>query len=180
MTSIYFHEDDFCQIEILPIENLGFCLKQAGCIEEFAKTHKSGIGYTDMYVRDETPLSLADKKIVPSQLKNALQGITKEFDEVYSGYSSYREKCEFTHAFGNDKNIVLFFDVKNGIVKNIWLTLDTDKEDDILTAKNIFSALSRIGSFIIADWGWSYIEDIGNHLEIEKYLRQRLIDFTQG
>lgn len=43
MPSIYFHEDDFCQIEILPIENLGFCLKQAGCIEEFAKTHKSGI-----------------------------------------------------------------------------------------------------------------------------------------
>ena len=65
-------------------------------------------------------------------------------------------------------------------MKTIWLTLDTDKEDNILTAKNIFSALSRIGSFIIADWGWSYIEDIGNHLEIEKYLRQRLIDFTQG
>ena len=178
MSSVYFHEDDFCQIEILPIENLGFCLKQIGCIDEFAETHRSGFGYTDMYIRDVAPFSLTNKRIMRAQLKNALYGIAREFDEVYTGYSSYREKCDSTHAFGNDENIVLFFDVKNDLVQNIWLMLDIGKEEDILMVQNMFRILSKIGKFIIADWGWSFVEDIENHTEIEKYLQERLEVFS--
>ncbi len=60
MRESYFHEDDYCQIEILPIDNLKFCLKQAGKISEFSEKHQNGIGWDAMYVREENPRKLSE------------------------------------------------------------------------------------------------------------------------
>jgi len=131
MTSIYFHEDDYCQIEILPIENLAFCMKQAGLINEFSNEHWTGAGWADMFVRAENPISLHEKKIPVALLEKTLGNVLPKFDEVYTGYSSYREKCNHISAFGQNEDIVVFYDEKDGLVSNIWLTLDIRKENDI-------------------------------------------------
>ena len=48
LNSVYFHEDDYCMLETLPIENLAFCMKQAGLIAEFSDEHWTGAGYTNI------------------------------------------------------------------------------------------------------------------------------------
>lgn len=57
----YFHEDDYCQVEILPVENLSFYKRQAREIEDFADEHREGVGFTDMYVREKKPIPLFEK-----------------------------------------------------------------------------------------------------------------------
>ena len=177
MAEIYFHEDDYCQIEILPVENFGFCLQQAGLIDEFAEEHRSGGGYTDIFVRDTNPTSIYSKRIPTDIFESALEGIQK-YDEVFSGYSSYREKYEDTSAFGYDVNAAVFYQQKDGFIDNIWLALDIYEENDVSIASNILALLSNLGDFIIVDWGWSFVEKLSNAEIIRLYLQKRLEAFS--
>ena len=57
--TIFYHEDDFCQIEIVPKENLSDLLKQADNINDFTAEN----GYSDIYVREENKVSLKTKQM---------------------------------------------------------------------------------------------------------------------
>jgi hypothetical protein len=175
MTSIYYHEDDYCQIEILPVENLSFCLEQAGLIDEFAEAHKDkdGFGYTDAFVRSENPVQLHNNKIPYEAFEKAIIKIFPKYDEVTTGYSPYQEKNIITSAFGCDENVVVFCEEEDGVVKNIWLTLDVFTENDMELAGELFVVLSTLGDFIIADWGWSFIAEINDREKIEQYIQKR-------
>ena len=177
MYSIDFHEDDYCQIEILLIENIEFCMRQAGLISEFSNEHLAGAGWNDVFIRAENPISLHEKKISVKLLEKSLEGVIRKIDVLYTGFGSYRKKCKNTKAFGENKNVVLFFEEKGKFVTNIWLTLDVCEENDITLAKNMLTALSSIGNFIIADWGWNFVKDINQSEDIEQYLRKRLVHF---
>jgi len=174
MKSVYFHEDDYCSIEILPEENLEFCLSQAGLIDEFSAAHKTEFGYTDVFLRGKEPCSLAEKMISKETIDEALRGVLPAIDDIFTGYSTYRERCEDTFAFGYDNNVVIFYEVKDGIVEHIWLNLLIRESDDIVRAKKVFSSLSKVGNFIVADWGWSYIEKLDNSESLGQYLYNRL------
>ena len=174
MKSVYFHEDDYCSIEILPEENLEFCLLQAGQIDEFSAAHKAALGYTDIFLRGVEPCSLSEKMISRETIDEALSAVLPMFDEVLTGYSTYRERCEDTYAFGYDDNVVIFYEVKDGHVEHIWLSLFIRDSEEMMRAGRVFASLSKIGNFIIADWGWSYIEKLDNSESLGQYLRDRL------
>ena len=178
MARIYFHEDDFCQIEILPAENLSFCLEQAERISAFAGEHKAGLGYSEVFMRKDAPVSLYSKSITADTLQEYLGEILPEFDEVYTGYGTHEEKCSFTRAFGKDTNTVVFYSNKEALANHIWLTLDIMKSDDIVIARSILDALAKINDFIIADWGWAFVEPIKNIRSIDSYLNMRLKEFA--
>ena len=170
MTNIFFHEDDYCQIEILPADNLAFCLEQSEEIDKFAEEHRDGIGFSDMFIRNENPKSLREHDISVVRLNEMLKSVFPQYDEVYTGYgSSYREKCENTVAFGNDR-VIIFYDEENGFVKNIWLALFIQEKVDIKAAQNLFAALSTLGEFIIADWNRNFILKINNSEKLGQYL----------
>ena len=42
MRKIYFHEDDYCQLEVLPLAARQFCLQEMGEIDAFAEEHREG------------------------------------------------------------------------------------------------------------------------------------------
>ena len=178
MTRIYFHEDDYCSIEILPIENLEFCLKQAGLIADFSEKHKAEVGYTDIFALEKSPFSMQSKKIPKAVLEKAVQSILPKFDEVFTGYGSYEEKCSHIGAFGNNENVVIFYDEKDGFIENIWLNLNVYEAEDITIAKSLVHTLSKLGNFIIADWGWGFIEALHNCEQINQYLLNRLEVFA--
>ena len=55
MREAYYHEDDYCMIELLPLDNLQHCLTQMGEQQAFADAHRSGAGWTDMFVPEAPP-----------------------------------------------------------------------------------------------------------------------------
>ncbi len=177
MRSIYFHEDDYCHIEILPIQNYNYCKQEIDKINDFSEKHQvvDGIGWTDMHIRNESPITLEELKIPIENLSASLQCVVNKFDSVYTGYSNYREVCKNTYAFGETNDVVVFFDFdkEQNFVKNIWMTLDVRNQEQIDSAKQILKALSGICKLILVDWGWEYLFELNDILEIEHYLNKR-------
>jgi hypothetical protein len=164
--TIFYHEDDFCQIEIVPRENLSELIKQADNISDFTSKN----GYLDIYVREENKVSLKTKKIRKSELESLLTELgTEKHTEIITGYGSdYRVESENTIGFGKDYSAV-YFDFENDIVKNIWLTNLYG-----LNHENVINALSEIGekwNLIMMDWNSSELIDLSNKKMIEKYLK---------
>ncbi|WP_301162060.1 hypothetical protein [uncultured Winogradskyella sp.] len=164
--TILYHEDDFCQIEIVPRENLSELIKQADNISDFTSEN----GYSDIYVREENKVSLKTKKISKSELESLLAKLgTEKHTEIITGYGNdYRVKSENTIGFGKDYSAV-YFDFENEIVKNIWIT-----NLDGLNHENVTNVLSEIGekwNLIMMDWNSSELIDLSNKKMIEKYLK---------
>ena len=172
--SIFFHEDDFCQIELLPVENLVFCLKQAGVIEDFAQSHQGGFGFTDAFMREECHVKLSQKDLPATALHNLLTPRFPPYDEVRTGYGSHDVVCKSTFAYGQNERVVLFSDSEGDILQNMWLTLDLSSSDELARAKELFQMLGSFTSLLIADWGLGIIAPLIDTEQINPYLEKRL------
>ena len=164
--TIFYHEDDFCQIEIVPKENLSDLLKQADNIADFSAEN----GYSDIYVREENKVSLKSREIDKTELEKLLTELgTEKHTEVITGYGSdYRVKSENTIGFGKEYSAV-YFDFENDKVKNIWVTnlfgLNHDKVVDVL------SKIGEKWNLVLMDWNSSELIDLSNKEMINKYLK---------
>ena len=68
----YFHEDFFNQVEFLPRENLFHLKKENEKIENFAEENFNGNGFTNIYLRNENPIIIANKKFTFEKLDKLL------------------------------------------------------------------------------------------------------------
>lgn len=164
MKEIFFHEDDYRQIELLPLENLGFCLEQAGVIDAFSKEHWTGAGWDAMHLREENPQPLSALCIGLDDIRLALATITFEYDAVSTGYSSWRQPCPDIHAFGAADGRTLFVQIADGIAVAIWCS-------DLSLAWQMLPQAERL---LVVDWGWSFVSPLQDTPKLLAYLRQRL------
>ena len=121
----FFHEDDYCQREILPLTAMNFCLKQMGEIDDFSQEHQLESGlFTDIFIRERTPHEIKDLGLRSEQLNLALDFLPP-YDLVETGYSSYREKSELTYGRGNGYEQNIFWSVnESDVVNAIWLDIE--------------------------------------------------------
>ena len=182
MKAIYFHEDDYCQIEILPISNWEHCENQMGEIESFSEAHRApgGVGWTDMYMRQENPSTLRELNVSRNVLATALCEALPECDTVYTGYSTYREKCDYTTAFACSPQVAVFADFnKDNITEHIWLTLGVSDQDEAESIMNAFHALSKFGDLLFVDWGWGMLNPLAETDALRRYLARRIEVFSE-
>lgn len=99
--AVYFHESASRQVEFCPIENLQYLKLQNTKISGFADKHSDGIGFTEIYERDENPISIYDKKISFTKVNNLLVEFGFErIVKVYEGYGSSSWRCENAYRMG--------------------------------------------------------------------------------
>ena len=165
--TIFYHEDDFCQIEIVPKENLPDLIKQAENISDFTTEN----GYSDIYVREENKVSLKSKNINKSKLESLLTKLgTEKHTEITTGYGSeYRVKSENTIGFGKDYSAI-YFDFENDYVENIWITSPFGLNQDNLS--NVLYEIGKSWNLVLMDWNRSELIDLTNRKMIEKYLKK--------
>lgn len=175
----FFHEDDYCQIEILPCENLTYCKNQMDEIDGFSEAHRDGDGFTDIFIREDNPISLAERKIPVTRLEQALGPVLKKYDRVLTGYSSYREECKNAGAFVYNENISVFYDVDGDVIHHLWLMLVPYTQEELEKGIEALNALASLGDLILADWGWSVVERLQNQAQIAHYMNQRLKVFSE-
>jgi hypothetical protein len=159
MREIYFHEDDYCQQQLLPREATSRAESELQKIGEFSKAHRDpdGAGWTDVYVREEGPLEFVTLKMKREELAAAVKPYLPPFDVVYTGYSSYRTLCENTAAWGNSSECVMFADWdENGIVCNVWVSFFEREEKLLLAASKAVAALGKLRPLVYVDWAWDY------------------------
>lgn len=164
MRQVFFHEDDYRQIEVLPVANLRFCLEQAGAIEELSAAHRTGAGWDEMHVRRENPIALENLRITLADIRAALSPGLTEYQEVLSGYASHRERCGDVYAFGNDDTATIFASLgSNHVVDAIWCSAPLIELQRLRQAERL----------LLADWGWSFICPLRDRSRLLAYLEER-------
>ena len=171
----YFHEDYFRQVEFCPKENLEFLKKENNEVNKFAEEHSDGIGFTDIYVREENnQKTIHEKQIKLSDLNLILLNLGLEkIEKVYTGYSSFREVCENTIAYKFDE-AEIFVITENDLVKDFFITGFRFYENQEIKIK-LEEILYRIGTeydLILNDWDLTEIIDLNDRKEIKKYLNE--------
>ncbi len=167
----FFHEDDYCQWQILPLTSRGFCLRQMGKIDDFAKEHQagSGFGFTDLFVREDSPHGMEELALRSEQLNETLQFLPP-YARVETGYSSCRRELKAAHARGEGAGQNVFWSVDDaGVITALWLDLCITPETKELWG-SILTALGKLAPLLLADWGWSCCVDLTSADEINRYV----------
>ena len=168
-SSLFFHEDDFCQIELIPIENYDDAKSQLEKSSDFSREHFDGVGYTDIYLRSENKFELERRKILVRDLHNLLINVGfTEVGKVTTGYGQdYRVVPENTVGFGHDYSAI-YYDYKSDFVTNIWLTQPFNIEK-----KKLIHFLTEVGKrwyLLLVDWEASEVVHLSEEKAISKYL----------
>ncbi len=156
---IYFHEDDYCQQQLLPREATTHAESELRKIDEFSAAHRSpgGLGWTDVYMREEAPAQFATLKMKRHDFDALISPILPAFDRVLTGYSSHREVCTRTAAWGLSRECVLFADWSDAdVIANVWCGFFDPEEEQIRSAARVIAALGRIHPLVFVDWAWGY------------------------
>ena len=118
---IYMHEDFYLQVELIPLENSEYLEKENEAVIDFSKEHSDGYGFADIYVRNEVKTKTTKRNIKVEDFEELVTniGFIKKRN-VYTGYSTYRVKCDNTNAYSID-GAAIYCDYKNGVIENIWI-----------------------------------------------------------
>lgn len=168
--TIFYHEDDYRQVEIVPNDNLAELEEESKKVNEFANEHFDGSGYTDIYVRsDDNKIELKQRSIKPNDLEQKLEILGFErMQNVTTGYGqTYRKLHKDCIAFGKDYSAI-YYDFKDEIVQAIWLTNHWS-----IDRKKLSTCLHEIGkkwNLLLQDWNLSKTVDLNNKQAIEDYL----------
>lgn len=171
--TIYFHEDDYCQIEILPLSLWDYCVEEMKKISDFAVNHQAEIGWTDIYLREDAPKSLAELSISIDELKEKIEKTMFPYSKVTTGYSTYVEECQNCLAWGiGERDFTLFVNSTNGnIIDTMWLDFGIIKNNNFPLILETFRNLPNFNQLIIADWRWEQVANIGNEKSLVNYLK---------
>lgn len=172
MRTAYFHEDDYCQIELVCDENLEWCLDQTRRIADFANAHRAGEGWSEMYVRPEKSVELAARGIAIGALAGAVTPHLPPYDAVTTGYTTVTEDLPNTHAFGAASDVVLFAAHPDGIVSAIWFEMQPSDDSAVASAAATLMALAQ-WRLLLVDWAWGRVIPLTDHSAVDAYLRER-------
>ena len=174
MREVCYHEDDYCQLELVAEANWHWCAEQMGKIDEFAAAHKAEIGWTDMYARSDNPARLLTLAISRSQFVSSMPSSTRPYDRVFTGYSTYRSECKRTIAFGPHDALVAYAELDdNDLVCSVWFTFDLKSPADVVIATDLALGLSRWPVFV-SDWGWSRLLRLTDTAAVSQYFNDRV------
>ena len=168
--SIFYHEDDFRQVEIVPGDNLLTLTKESEEVDTFSKKNYTGSGFNDIYVRnDNNKIELNQRQIDPNDLEKILSLL--EYDRipnVLTGYGqTHRELHKDCIAFAKNYNVI-YYDFKENVVQHIWLTNHWGM-DRVKLAKCL-NDLGQQWGLLLQDWNLTVTIDLCNKESIDNYL----------
>ncbi len=143
---IFFHEDDYCQQQLLPREAAGYSEAELKAIDDFANSHRApgGMAWTAIYMRKSAPVEFNALKLLKEDFAAIVAKYLPAYDVVYTGYSSHRELCKRTSAWGTSPQCAVFADWHDdGMVANVW-TEFFDRSDYVCEAQEeTFASMLR-------------------------------------
>lgn len=169
--TIFYHEDEFCQVELLPAENRERLKAENEEIENRFSENADGKGYSDVYIRNDfEKILLAQRQINPNDLEKILSGIGLErISQVMTGYGQYHRVLHNNCvAFGKNYTAV-YYDFKERVVQNIWMTDHWSMNREALTV--MLYDLGMQWDLLLQDWELCVTVDLKDWNSIEQYLQ---------
>src|SRR6185295_6634103 len=117
--AIFYHEDFYRQIELIPQENH---FRVHSDMNETEITNKSDYGCIKMREREENLVVTESLNINMDSIRKKLQPFTiKYFNTVSTGYSNTAKIKKNTVSLGFERIAIFFELTEKNIVRNIWL-----------------------------------------------------------
>jgi hypothetical protein len=175
MTNIlFYHEDSYRQIEIIPEENYFKALIE---IDQIPSTTDHTQGFPICTSREELLIRTRDLNISLQELQNILEPLSeKKFNEVYTGYGNKMQVKDNVVAYGF-KRLGLFIEFQSDLVINIWLGQSILFKQDNLNLVTAINNISVKYRLLLIDWDEEVVIRTSSLLLIENYL-QNVFGFT--
>lgn len=168
---IYYHEDFYRQIELMPEENYFKLLRDT----ENKSIPDSDYGFIKIKERNEYSIKTEDKQIKFKNVNDTLAPfIINYYCIVETGYGSHTELKINTVAFGFERIAIFIEKNKNDIIKNIWLCQSPLLPNDF-SGRNLILALDKLGKeygLILIDWDEEVAVRLTSLKSIHKYLTE--------
>jgi hypothetical protein len=180
MHEFRFYEDDVGQIEVKPIANWNYCVRELAALAEHDEEYRApdGIGWTQMYRFSDDAESLKDTValrslgITEARFIELLSPHGKRFDRLISPLSEIDAELGIRSVgFGPSRSTGIVADLDGDIVASIWCRLagTTDEDEAMLAA--MLTALSRDHHLLLVDWAATELIDLRETEVVETYLR---------
>jgi hypothetical protein len=166
---VYYHEDFFRQIELVPLENyfsLGASINSLNSIE------KTEYGFYKIQSRKEPFFSLVERRISKEDLKIILNPLSEFYsEEVLTGYSDKSSIDENTVAWVFER-FALFAKHSDGFVNAIWLSNSslflTNNSCELLL--KALTDLTECFGLVLVDWNKLIVCRTNSNQGIKDYL----------
>lgn len=172
-TIIYYHEDFYRQIELVPEENY-FTANRF--IDDLPLKDGSIYGFKNITVRPEQKVRLLDRKISFEEVNKIFTPICLFYSEsVTTGYGQSVWKDKNTVVWGFEQ-YGIFVKKEAEFIEAIWLSdspLFPQRKTSKCLASAIFS-ISKQYSLILIDWNKEIICRIRSENDVREYLFQNL------
>lgn len=166
-----FWDDDYCQIEIISNKNIKHIHESIRQIDEFDKNNRTPYGFKGVFIRKELPFSTLNEKLRIEKFEQLF--IEKGFDKAKQIlYNSNRINCskKTPNAFSLPC-FNFFYDVKGGIINNIWISTSLiTSTDHFNTIKETLNELGINYGLVLINWNSSELIDLTDKNQIKEYL----------
>jgi hypothetical protein len=166
--TLFYHEDDYCMVELTPIDNLNWLKQELNNASESSEKHFDGYGWTKMYVIKEHAVKLYSRKINPDRLLEIIRKTNfTQAPAVTTGYgSTTREDCPNTYGFGEGYSAIYFSTMFDSVDK-IWFTnlFALDREKVI----NLLHEIGKEWDLVLVDWFQHTITSLADKESIKNY-----------
>lgn len=167
--NIFFHEDYYRQIELVPEENYFKVLS----LNETHMKEESFYGFNEIAIREDHLIKTSDLKIPLNEIKVLLNPLALSFfNSVSTGYSNNTRIKKDTIAFGFER-IGVFVEFNSNIITNMWICQSQSFEQSQYSPR-LLKALSILGTtykLVLIDWDEEIVVRLANLNGAQKYLR---------
>lgn len=170
--SLYFHEDDDSQIELLPLAAWPHCQRTLAELHDFAQAHFDGAGYTDLMVRPQAPQSLAELELPADRVAAATAAQFPAYAQVWTGYSSWRTPCPRLRAWGAG-DFALFADGQGERIEALWLAHEHWAPQQAPAIAALLRSLPKSGELLLVDWPWGHLFALSDEPALQRWLAER-------
>lgn len=167
-----FWEDDYCQIEIVPRENIEHIEKSIKQIDEFTEKTRTEYGFTDIFVREGLPSPTINEELRTDYFEKLLteKGFEKAMKIRFDVYTIIECSKTTSNAFSLPC-FNFFYDCEDEFIENIWLSISQITSTEHYN--KILETLYELGegfNLVLIDWNSSQLIDLSNRKQIERYL----------
>lgn len=171
--SIFYHEDFYKQIELVPEENYFKVILDINNNQQ--NYNSSEHDFNAIKERGSQVIKTENLNIHIDSIKKALLPFTFNFfTNVTTGYGNSITKKQNTIALGFER-IAIFFEFNHlGMVTNIWVTQSTVLPK-ISNPKNLQNALIVLGNhfkLILIDWNEETLIRLSSTVAVQHYLKE--------
>jgi len=118
-----FWEDDYCQIEIIPRQNVEYIIKSIKEIDDLTENTKSEYGFADIFIRQDLPFPILNQEIRIDYFEMFLtkKGFKKAKQIRFDGHTIIDCSRTTSNAFSL-YSFNFFYDCKGEFISNIWIS----------------------------------------------------------